>query len=141
MDLPSTRLYRDELVSYTDSFLGRFFRTFAALELNLSLRVEGGGSFKEKLDRFLELEIAKHGESDLRYCEVFAWYMAVDSLRDIRNRFAHGRWGFHTHSQSVVHVAGYPPEPTDERRYSLLELDLMVKDAESLSYELLKIAY
>lgn len=115
--------------------LGRFFVAFAGIELNLSLRVGGSGKFQEKLERFLE---ADQGENEGRYCELIAWYMAADSVREVRNRFAHGRWGFHVPSQTVAHVSGYPPAVQDERRYSLAQLESIVVDAELLNVETCK---
>jgi hypothetical protein len=117
--------------------LGRFFVAFASIELNLSLRVGGVGTFQEKLERFLNAADAT-SQDDAQYFEQAAWYLAADSIRDMRNRFAHGRWGFLVHSQSVVHVLGYPPAAPDERRYTLAELDSIVIDVELLNVELCK---
>jgi hypothetical protein len=82
--------------------------------------------------------LAQYGGNDVNFCEISAWYMAADSLRKLRNRFAHGRWGFHTQAQMVVHVSGYPPNPQDERHFSLAELDAIMKDVESLGRERFK---
>lgn len=105
----------------------------------LSLLVGDAGKFQDKLERFLETGIALHPDNSAHCCEVFAWYMAADSLREVRNRFAHGRWGFHTQTQIVIHVSGYPPADQDERRFSLAELDSIVMDVELLNNELSKI--
>jgi hypothetical protein len=134
------QLNYEEIQHFTHCLLGRFFIAFASVELNLSFRVGGEGTFHEKLDRFHDLAMDQHSESDVHYCEISAWYMAADSLREIRNLFAHGRWGFLTHSQSIVHVSGYPPGPQQERFFSLAEFDAVVKDAELLVKELTKIA-
>ena len=66
--------------------------------------------------------------------------MAADSMRELRNRLAHGRWGFLVHLQQVAHVSGYPPGPQDEHRFSFGELDAIVEDAASLSNELGRLA-
>jgi hypothetical protein len=131
-------LNSQEIQDLTQRLLGRFFIAFASVELNLSLQVGGAGTFQDKLDRFYEMAIAQHADSDIHFCEISAWYMAADSMRKMRNRFAHGRWGFLTQTQSVVHVSGYPPDPQDERRFSLAEFDSIVKDAELLGEELFK---
>jgi hypothetical protein len=122
----NVRLYYEEIQRFTHCLLGRFFIAFASVELNLSLRVGGEGKFYEKLDWFYQMAIAQHGDNDLRFCEISAWYMAADSMREIRNLFAHGRWGFLTHSQSIVHVSGFPLGPQDERTFSLAEFDAIV---------------
>jgi hypothetical protein len=77
---------------------------------------------------------------DDAYCDILAWYMAADSMRELRNRFAHGRWGFLVYSQQVAHVSGYPPNVQKERRFSLSELAVIVRDAESLSNEVSRLA-
>jgi hypothetical protein len=134
----NVQLNNREIQDFTHRSLGRFFIAFASVELNLSLQVGGAGRFKDKLERFYKMAIAQHPDSDIHFCEISAWYMAADSMRTMRNRFAHGRWGFLTKAQSVVHVAGYPPDPQDERRFSLTEFDSIVKDAELLGEELSK---
>jgi hypothetical protein len=118
--------------------LGRFFVAFASIELNLSLRVGGAGTFQDKLERFVEAANVQQDENDGEYCEQVAWYMAADSMREVRNRFAHGRWGFLVHEQRVAHVLGYPPAAQVERRYSMAQLDSIVLDAELLNVEICK---
>lgn len=120
------------------SILGRFFVTFAKVELNLSLRVGGDGHFSDKLDRLcrLSFELNDSDDRDDRFCEILSLYMAADSLREVRNRLAHGRWGFRVPSQQIIHVSGYPSGPQDERVYTIGELEAIVRDAESLCNEL-----
>ena len=132
------QLDKHEMQDFLHRSLGRFFVAFASIELNLSLRVGGTGKFQDKLDRFVEAANLQQGEYDGHYCELIAWYMAADSMREIRNRFAHGRWGFLVHEQSVAHVLGYPPAGQDERRYSMAQLDTIVLDAELLNVEICK---
>lgn len=129
-------LDREEIEEATHRFLGRFFVAFARLELSLALRVGPNGTFHDKLNSFLDTAIAQHGDSSHQFFEIMAWYMAADSLRETRNRFAHGRWAFHVYTQTVIHVSGYPADQQDERKYSLLELDAIVREAESLNGEL-----
>lgn len=138
MTWSNVQLNYQEIQDFTRFSLGRFFIAFASVELNLSLQVGGAGTFQDKLEHFYEMAIAQYADSDIHFCEISAWYMAADSMRKMRNRFAHGRWGFVTQTQSVVHVSGYPPDPQDERRFSLAELDSIVKDAELLGEELFK---
>jgi hypothetical protein len=123
-----------EIEARLHSILGRFFVAVARIELNLSLRVGGDGSFSEKLERLLDAAI-EFEDSEDAFCEILAWYMAADAIRKIRNLVAHGRWGFHVQFQQVAHVSGYPPGPQEERRFSLGELDAFVQDAERLGVE------
>jgi hypothetical protein len=136
---PNVQLNNHEIEEVTQGLLGRFFIAFARLELNLSLQVGGAGTFQDKLERYYEVAISQFGDSDVHFCEISAWYMEADSLRNLRNRFAHGRWGFHAQEQIVVHVSGYPPDLQDERHFSLSELDSIVKDAESLGNKRFKL--
>lgn len=121
--------------------LGRFFVTFAGVELNLSLRVGGAGSFSQKLDRFVDDFGARFSDNDEEFAKIAVWYMSADSIRETRNLFAHGRWGILQNAQLVAHVTGYPPGAQVEQRFSLLQLNNLVKDAELLNKELTKIAW
>ena len=135
----STNQLNYDLEGQFHQILGRFFVTFASIELNLSLRVGGAGSFGDKLDRFLGYFGAQTCNNDDEFCEIVSWYMAADSIREVRNRFAHGRWGVLQAVQLIAHVSGYPPDEQLERRFSLMELEAFVKDAELLNKELVKI--
>lgn len=131
-------LDHDEIEARLHAVLGRFIVAFARLELNLSLRVGGEGTFVDKLERLLNAP-RDDAENEDSFCKILAWYMAADSMRVLRNRLAHGRWGIHVYLQQVVHVSGYPPGPQHERSFSLSELDLIVRDAESLNKELIRL--
>jgi hypothetical protein len=139
LTLPGIQLSYDELEGELHRLLGRFFVVFAGVELNLALRVGGEGTFGAKLDRLVNTAGMQYGNNDDGYCKLLAWYMAADSIREIRNRLAHGRWGYLPHMQLVVHVSGYPSGVQDERRFSLHELDVIVQDVELLNKELCKI--
>jgi hypothetical protein len=121
--------------------LGRFFVTFARVELNLSLQVGGSGSFREKLERYIDDVGARFSENNEEFHKIATWYMAADSLREIRNLFAHGRWGIAQNTQQIAHVAGYPPDTQIERRFSLSELNSLVKEAELVDKHLPKILW
>lgn len=139
--LASIQLSYDQIEEQLHRLLGRFFVSFASVELNLSLRVGSAGTFGEKLKRFIDDFGAQLSDSDEEFCKISAWYMAADAMRETRNRLAHGRWGILPQVQLVVHVSGYPPQAQTERRFSLTELDTLVKDAELLNKELSKIAW
>lgn len=121
--------------------LGHFFVAFAGVEMNLSLRVGGDGTFAEKLDRFIDVFGGRFSNDDDAFSRIAAWYMAADSLREVRNRLAHGRWGILPHAQLVVHVSGYPPEVQTERRFALWELDALIAHTDTLNKELAKLPW
>lgn len=127
-----------DLEDNTYRMLGEFFVAFARVELNLSLLVGPDGTFAEKLDRFFA--VADSGMADNQFFEMAAWFMAADSLREIRNRFAHGRWSFIDRTQTVVHVSGYPPATQIEWRFSLAELHAILQDTKSLASDIGPIA-
>lgn len=134
-------LYYEQLEEQLHRLLGRFFITFARVELNLSLRVGGSGSFSDKLERYIDDVGSRFSDSDEEFHKIAAWYMAADSLREQRNLFAHGRWGILQNAQLIAHVAGYPPNPQVERRFSLSELNSSVEYAEMVDKELTKTAW
>lgn len=134
-------LSHDQLEDQLHRLLGRFFVNFAGVELNLSLRVGGGGRFQDKLGRFIDEFGAELSDHDEAFCQISACYMAADAMRETRNLLAHGRWGILSNVQLVVHVSGYPPKPQEERRFSLSELEALVHDAELLNKELSEIAW
>lgn len=131
-------LTHEEIEDETHRLLGRFFIAFARIELSLALLVGADGTFHDKLEEFLNTAVSLRGDSATQFSEVMCWYMAADSVRETRNRFAHGRWAFHTHTQSVIHVNGYSPAHQEERRYSLPELRAIVTETELLNAEFCK---
>lgn len=138
---PDVSLSYEQMDEQLHLLLGRFFVTFAGVELNLSLRVGGAGSISQKLDRFIDDLGARFSGNDEEFAKIATWYMAADSMRETRNLFAHGRWGILQNAQLVAHVTGYPPNPQVERRFPLSGLNNLVKDAELLNKELSKIAW
>ena len=138
--ISTIQLSYDQLEEQLHRVLGRFFVTFARLELNLSLRVGGAGTFGQKLERFIDVFGTQLSQDDEKFCKISAWYMTADSIRETRNLLAHGRWGILQAVQLVVHVSGYPPETQGERRFSLPQLEALVTDAELLDIELRTIA-
>lgn len=145
------RLSRTEIAELLYRCLGRLLVVFANIELNIAVslanawddgklsgdfRTMDQAKFYEKLELFFALLVAECGEDDDRYCEYFAWYMAADSIREARNRFAHGRWAFLEHAQSVNHVAGYPDAKQDERHYSFDQLNAILDEAELVRRQL-----
>jgi hypothetical protein len=138
---PDVSLSYEQMSEQLHLLLGRFFVTFAGVELNLSLRVGGAGFFSEKLNRFIDDLGDRFSDSDEEFAKIATWYMAADSIREARNLFAHGRWGILQHAQLIAHVSGYPPDTQVERRFPLSMLDSLIKDTELLNKELSKIAW
>jgi len=138
---PDVSLSSEQMDEQLHLLLGRFFVTFAGVELNLSLRVGGDGSFSQKLNRFIDDLGTRFSENDEEFAKIATWYMAADSIRETRNLFAHGRWEILQDAQLVAHVTGYPPNAQVERRFPLSEFNNLVKDAELLNKELTKIAW
>ena len=138
---PDISLYYDQMEEQLHLVLGRFFVTFARVELNLSLRVGGTGTFSTKLERFIDDVGSQFSDNDEEFYKIATWYMAADSLRETRNLFAHGRWGILQYAQLFAHVTGYPPNAQVERCFSLSELNSLVKDAELVDRDLRKIAW
>lgn len=134
-------LYYEQMEEKLHLLVGRFFVTFARVELHLSLRVGGSGPFSQKLGRFIDDVGARFSDNDEEFYKIATWYMAADSLRETRNLFAHGRWGMLQNAQLLAHVAGYPPNAQVERRFALSELNSLVEDAELVDKELAKIAW
>jgi hypothetical protein len=69
----------DQMEARLHSMLGRFFVTFARIELNLSLSVGGEGNFAKKLGRLLALPL-ESGENEELSGKIQAWHKAADSL-------------------------------------------------------------
>jgi hypothetical protein len=131
LTLSNVPLDREKMEARLHSILGRFLIAFARIELNLTLRVGNDKSFCAKLER-LRSSVLEVGDNDEAVREILAWVKAADSLREIRNLVAHGRWGYLVHLQQVALVSGYPPAPQPERHFSLDELAAIVSGAESL---------
>ncbi|MFB9242101.1 hypothetical protein [Massilia antarctica] len=139
--MPGIQLNYHELEAELHRLLGRFFVGFACVELNLSLRVGGEGTFRDKLDRFIDDLGARKSRPDDEFVKISVWYMAADSFRETRNLLAHGRWGILSVQQLVVHVSGYPPGLQTERFFSIGELEDLVEDAGMLNKELKQIEW
>jgi hypothetical protein len=144
-------LTEEELENEAHRLLGKLFAVFGGLEMNLGLFNAGLNpaipfvqeaerqddfNFAEKLQHLLK---AAHSrcEYDIdgfsRWAE---WYMAADSVREVRNRLAHGRWGVIPHEQCVAHVSGLPgTSHQNERRYSLAQLEAEVQEAQRVNAE------
>ena len=120
-----------EMEARLHSIVGRFFVAFARIDLNLTLRVGNDKSFSAKLARLRSL-VLEVGDNEETVREILAWVKDADSLREIRNLVAHGRWGYLVRFQQVALVSGYPSAPQAERHFSLDELAAIVSDAESL---------
>lgn len=88
--------------------------------------------FQDKLENFIHISVMNKDRNDIHYQQCFEWYQAADSVREARNRFAHGRWAFLRNEPHIVHVAGYPDGKQDELRLSLADLNDIVEAAVSV---------
>lgn len=93
-------------------------------------------TFAGKLDLVLQWAGQRYADDVDAYNKCAAWYMAADSVREVRNRLAHGRWGFAYGAQVVANVSGLPGSPSqDERRYSLNQLENEVLEVRRVQAE------
>lgn len=140
-----TLLTEEELEDGASRLLGKLLFAFGRIEMNLALFLGGlqldepfdrvmarleKCTFDDKLDILLDAVGQRYDDDIELYGHWAEWYMAADSLRDLRNRLAHGRWGIIGHLQIVAHVAGLPGSPKQkETRYSLALLGAEVAEA------------
>lgn len=144
-------LFDSELEAMAAQCLGKLLFTFGRLETNLAVALGNAKpqrefenvmakvaklSFAEKL-KIWEEEIIKGyaGNVDALACWD-KWFTSANSLRDTRNRFAHGRWGFLVAHGRVAHVTGVPGDSTQYSTfYTLDELAYLVSDAQRVADE------
>lgn len=144
-------LFDSELEAMTAQCIGKLLFTFGQLETNLALvlgharpqaEVESVMakltklSFAEKR-AIWEEEIAKEyaGHVAARACWD-KWFISAKRLRETRNRFAHGRWGFLVAQGRVAHVTGLPGDPAQcSTFYTLDELTSLASDARRVADE------
>ncbi|MGZ5183376.1 MAG: hypothetical protein ACXWC2_23095 [Ramlibacter sp.] len=140
-----------ELEATAAQYLGRLLFVFGRLELNLGLALvnlhpasasEREAARVEELrfgDKLKELEakvLASHAANARALARWRKWFLAADTLRELRNAFAHGRWGFQHYHQQIVHVSHVPGGgDRKEVRYTLEEFAAHVAAAEELAEE------
>jgi UDP-2,3-diacylglucosamine pyrophosphatase LpxH len=140
-----------ELEAMAAQHLGRLLFVFGGLELNLgqtlvntrppaeaeseAARVEKL-AFGEKLDELESRVLASHAGDAETLARWRKWFLAADTLRKLRNRFAHGRWEFQHYHQQIVHVCRLPGSGDQEEvRYTLDEFAAHVASAEEVAEE------
>jgi hypothetical protein len=144
-------LTADEIETAASQHLGKLLFIFGRLETNLALTLAHshpasdfervivdieGIPFAEKLEALRHRINARQSNDLHTVAQWETWYQAATSLRTVRNRFAHGRWGFVASRQQVVHVVGLPGSPNKiGSPYSLHELSLEVEKAEKVAAE------
>lgn len=119
--------------------IGRFIIQFSRLEMTLGLAIvwEGGGkdlerlssdvvgeSFGIRLERFRN-QIKKIPVEKRDAINAYEkWLASAAAVRDVRNRFIHGRWGICTTIEKVSNVVGMPTSPEQkEYLYDVSELE------------------
>ena len=141
----------DELEAAASQHLGQLLFIFGTLEMNMGLALANSHSAELAASVVLKIECHSFGKRltmlrqrvEAKYCDDAevpavwnAWYLAADSLRTLRNRFAHGRWGFAPSQQQIAHVTGLPGSPNQiETRYTLSQLALAVENAQQVSVD------
>jgi hypothetical protein len=140
-----------ELEAMAAQHLGRLLFVFGGLELNLGLtlvnacppaesereaaRVEDL-SFSKKLNELESRVLASHADDAGVLARWQAWFRAAKALRDLRNSFAHGRWGFQHYHQQILHTCKLPGSGSkEEARYTLDEFAALVAGAEAVAEE------
>lgn len=131
--------------------LGRLLFVFGRMELDLALallkalaaadaereivRVEQL-SFGDKLREFETLVLQRHADDASLLARWQRWFAAANSLRKLKNDFAHGCWGFQNMQQQIVHVSHLPGSPNQaEVRYTLAGFAARVAEAEDVAEE------
>lgn len=119
--------------------IGRVVLEFSRFELNLALLLEmlvttenaaqierlfkqGLGARIEGVQSLISVRV---GLDPLCLSEFADWKRRMDSVRLLRNRFIHGRWGVLKHTKQIASVASYRANARadGEIRYSLPELE------------------
>jgi hypothetical protein len=138
-----------ELEAMAAQHLGRLLFVFGGLELNLGLTLVSARPpaeseaakveqlrFGQKLDELESRVLASHAGNPEALARWRKWFLAADTLRKLRNRFAHGRWGFQHYHQQIVHVCRLPGSGNQEEvRYTLDEFAAHVASAEEVAEE------
>jgi UDP-2,3-diacylglucosamine pyrophosphatase LpxH len=140
-----------ELEATAAQHLGRLLFVFGGLELHLdqtlvnvrppaeleseAARVEKL-AFGDKLDELASRVQASHAGDAKALARWQKWFLAANTLRELRNRFAHGRWGFQHYHQQVVHVRNLPGSGNQEEvRFTLDEFAAHVASTEEVAEE------
>ncbi|WP_157201043.1 hypothetical protein [Massilia sp. Root351] len=127
---------------HTYRCLGKLFVVFSSIEFKLALTLGNMFfglnanrssaieklTFQEKLENFVHTQMMD-SHDEIHYQRCFDWYREADFIREVRNRFAHGRWAFLCNEPNIVHVAGYPDGKQHELRLSLEQLNDIVEAA------------
>jgi hypothetical protein len=140
-----------ELEAMAAQHLGRLLFVFGGLELNLGLTLVNARppaeseseaarveelTFGEKLNELESRVLASHAGDARALARWQKWFLAANALRKLRNRFAHGRWGFQHYHQHIVHVCMLPGSGNQEEvRFTLDEFAAHVASAEEVAEE------
>ena len=123
--------------------IGRFIIEFCRLEMELGLAIawKNGGealeqetehlkgeAFGVRLERFRRHIDGLPAEESEAAHSFRAWIKSAGEVRDVRNQFIHGRWGFHATSNEVSNVVGFPTADGQyEVHYKIADLNAQVQ--------------
>lgn len=129
--------------------LGQLLFIFGRLETNIGLALLNSypvselneaaerfekASFAEKLGELANRVDARRDDSSGNFKAWDEWVVDVDQLRTLRNRLAHGRWGFIEATGTIAHVCGLPGGAKQkETRLTLPEFASRVAEAGRVS--------
>lgn len=138
-------LFESELEAVAAQCVGKLLFIFGRLETNLGLALGNAKpqaeleivmarvtkmSFVEKLDAWQGEITRRYFDNDEALARWRKWFALAHELRSIRNRFAHGRWGFIPIQGRVAHVTGLPGDPAQcSTFYTIDELTHLAAEA------------
>jgi hypothetical protein len=142
---------REALEKDAASLLGHMLFELSRLDLNLGLCLawmDGGANLtsrskmiegmnlKSRLDdlrKHVDAKLPLESEPHRAYVQ---WIERVDSIRQVRNNFVHGRWGVEPHKNKVVNITGLPTGEQKSVEYAIDELAAINDDLCDLQREL-----
>jgi hypothetical protein len=95
-----------------------------------------GMNLKSRLDdlrKHVDAKLPLESEPHRAYVQ---WIERVDSIRQVRNNFVHGRWGVEPHKNKVVNITGLPTGEQKSVEYAIDELAAINDDLCDLQREL-----
>jgi hypothetical protein len=129
-----------------------FLFEFTQLEMNLGLflcslnrspeqtKKINDMNFNKRLELLSDKVAEKFDGSPGVFSLYSLWIDDAHDLRELRNNFFHGRWGFDVGSQSVANVAGLPSSSSQESRlFTIAELQTKQEAIQELGSRLSKL--
>ncbi|MEE4218479.1 MAG: DUF429 domain-containing protein [Xanthomonadales bacterium] len=145
----------EEFEAKAAEVLGRYIFAFSGFEFNLALTLRSADlssqipfemwedtlTFKQKLDKFIDLLNDRFSSDAECKTEILAWHQAADAVRIKRNGIIHGRWGLDPRRQQIMTVAkGYPgADEYSVKTFTIAALERELDDISRLDRELWRI--